>query len=707
MSYSDPKKLRARAEGLVARTSDLEELRRDKTLYEMRVHQAELEIQNQELTARQEELTRLKEEYERLFEAAPSGLLVMDLQGAVLKANTASLELFHATRAQFIRKPLIVYLHPEDHTEFFRTIKVSLQQHAKSRARLRLQHQNEPPRFVRFQVQPMESVDGALQLLGSLIDVTDVVETQKLVEEAEERQRSIIQNAGLGIVVINSRGVHEDVNDKFCQLTGFSRSELIGLGPPFPYWPDSVMDVMRSALSQIIARGNMQLESHFQHASGRLFPVTITASPIMAAGRPDAFICIVQDITELKEAESKLLHAKTAAESADHAKSRFLANMSHEIRTPLSGIMGMLQLALSTRLDDEQENYLRTALDSSRGLLTVLNDILDFSKIEAGRLEIRAEPFHLDRVLRSLCDSFANQAAMARVGLSCHVVDETPLRLVGDESRLRQVLNNLIGNALKFTEHGKVSVRAFAVNHTLHDEAVRLVLEVADTGAGIPDGMLDRVFDPFTQVDESFSRRHQGTGLGLGIVKGLVERMQGSVCLESEHGRGTTIYVSLPMPVAQEAPADDNSALHFEPSPDAAPLRIILAEDNRVNRLFARKLLTKRGHAVREAADGEEVLQLLTEAPCDCIFMDVQMPGVDGVEATRRIRAGQSHTPRDTPIVALTAYAMKGDRETFLAQGMDFYLPKPINMEELDQTLAAIQHLLETRKNQQSDAPDA
>ncbi|TVM19864.1 hypothetical protein DPQ33_01125 [Oceanidesulfovibrio indonesiensis] len=670
----------------------------NKILHEMRIHQIELELQNEELSSRQEELLKLKDEYETLFEAAPGGYLLLDGQGAVIKANRTASDMLGAPCGKLLRKPLVIYLDAQDHVRFFSAVNDAVRGASGVVRQLRLKAKTGDISHIRFQVRLLNRSEDSVQLVASLTDISDVAEAQKQLKEAEKQQRSIIQNAGLGIVVVDNRGFHVDVNEAFCRLTGFPRDELLDLGPPFPYWPRQRMDSLRRDLSRIIARGKAQLETTFQTREGREFPVSITASSILSSGNvPKAFICIVQDISELKETHEKLVAAKNAAEAADMAKSRFLANMSHEIRTPISGIMGMLQLALTTRLDDEQRNYLHTAMDSAKGLLTVINDILDFSKIEAGRMEMRSDPVNLERLTQSVTDSFSNQAALGRVGLSYTLGNDLPKRIRGDEGRLRQILNNLIANSIKFTSRGEVRVGLWNISPA--PERTRLLLTVEDTGCGIPDKALNRIFDSFAQADDSYSRKHQGAGLGLNIVRGLVQMMGGSLCVESEMERGTAVFISLPVEEVpgQAARSSTSTDTEIEPTGGTRPLKILLAEDNLVNRTFATQLLSRIGHEVVAVENGQAVVEALRKQPFDCVFMDVQMPELDGVETTRLIRAGSDGLPQDTVIVAMTAYAMKGDKEVFLDKGMDFYLSKPLDMKELHAILARVQQLLDKR----------
>jgi PAS domain S-box-containing protein len=553
--------------------------------------------------------------------------------------------------------------------------------------------------------------------------------SQSALRDSELRYRRLFETAKDGILILDTdTGRINDVNPFLTKLLGFSRSEMIGktVGEIGPF---KDFDSHKVMLKQIQKDKYLRYEDlPMQTKDGRKVDVEFVSNVYQSGGR-SVIQCNIRDIAERKRAEEQIrvLNAeleqrvvKRTAElqsanaelasanqslleesrranqlaevvsAGSKAKGEFLAAMSHEIRTPMNGIIGMIDLLLDTELATDQRNYARTVQHSAEALLAIVDDILDFSKIESGKLRLEAIDFNLRQTVEGVVELLAERAKSKGIKLLWAVAPEIPVSLRGDPHRLRQVLLNLVSNAIKFTEHGEVAIELSSRGQC--GKAPKLHCAVLDSGIGLSEESSQKLFQAFTQADSSTTRKFGGTGLGLAICRKLVELMGGTIGVTSAEGKGSTFWFDIPL---EKCPAPFGviaANLVSAPAPNnfvVGPLlRVLLVEDNLVNQAVATNQLRKLGCEIEVACNGLEALAAWQRGAHDMIFMDCQMPEMDGLEVTRKIRALEKERSL-TPIliVAMTASAMPGDRENCLQAGMDDYISKPVKIKQIEKLL--------------------
>jgi PAS domain S-box-containing protein len=534
---------------------------------------------------------------------------------------------------------------------------------------------------------------GGMKIVGSLHDVSGLKKAEADTRQAKLVLDEIIQAAPDPISIKDERHRWTLVNAAFCELFDCSPEDVLGRSAADLLDVEEAREIWRGD-AEAFAAGFATQEESFHDSRGEFHVLSTHKAAFESPLGGRLLAGISRDVTGQKRMEEALRRAKEAAEVHSEAKTRFLANMSHEIRTPLNGVMGMLQLLLLCGLDEEQNEYATTALESARGLLAVINDILDLSKIEAGRLEIALDALDVRALAESVMSVMGLTAEGKGIAIGCRVDDGVPERLMGGSSRIRQILFNLVGNAVKFTEEGEVLVEISYLPASGRRGPLLLVC-VHDTGVGIPDEGLPRIFEHFTQVDESHNRRFQGAGLGLAIVQRLVELMDGSVSISSTPGEGTTVCCTVAVAEGEAPPPRPVALLGAEAPRAPGFTRALVAEGSRANLLHALRMLSRLGISAVGVDGGEQAVQELERAhkasrPYDLVLLDVRMPRVGGMEALRRIRAHARPEIAGVRVVALAAPSPGA--EGFSPQGADGFAAKPLEPGSLREVLRSLGH---------------
>ena len=508
-----------------------------------------------------------------------------------------------------------------------------------------------------------------LGLVGGLVR-SSRLSRQRATEAAQTASRldAVIRASLDPVITLNEAGRITDFSPAGRQVFGHDPVRIRGQKFDLLVPPDAPGQPLLRLNSEPAAPERLRVTA--RHASGREFPAEISVSPLMAGGR-QIFVVFLSDLSRQVEAEQALMGARDAALAGEKAKADLLVVMSHEIRTPLNGMIGTIDLMQATALSPQQREYLRIMTASGRLLMNHVNNILDMARLDSGKAELALGPVDLGQLIAEVAANQRPASAAQGNRLEVKIAPDCPLQVVSDAGRLRQVLLNLVGNAVKFTRDGTITVTLDAP-----DAEGRFGIAVADTGIGIAPADMERIFEDFVTLDPSFARQAAGTGLGLGIVRRIVEQMGGTVAAESVPGQGSTFRLRLPLGVAAPPKPATGERLH-----------LLVVEDNEFNRLITREMLRQDGHSVREARDGEEGLRLAAEEAFDLILMDISMPGLDGIEATARLRQGPGPNAA-TPVLALTAHALPADIRRFQAAGMQDAMLKPLQIATLRAALA-------------------
>ncbi len=639
-------------------------------------------------TAKAEALRQSEERFRCLVQNTSDIIAVVAADSTVCYICQSVKQILGYEPDDWVGKKVFEFVHPDDLAKSESLLTKALTfAHANITDEIRLQRADSSWRDFEVVVNNLLAEPSVAGIVITYRDITERKQAEAAIERERYQLRQIINNAPVAMAMFDTQMRYLNYSQKWLTLYGLEDQSLIGRSqyevvPDIPEtWKSNHQRALRGeALSSSEELWERE-DGSKEYRRWALHPW------YLANGKVGGIVIVAERINELVE-------AREAAVEASRLKSQFLANMSHEIRTPLNAVIGMTGLLLNTELKPEQRSFVKTIRHSSDALLTIINDILDLSKIESGKLKLEQQPFDLQNCLEASLSLVASKAAEKGLNLAYSIAPPTPNALVGDAARLSQILVNLLSNAVKFTETGEVVVAVTASPALFPDssDTYEIKFAVKDTGIGIPQEYMEYLFESFSQVDSSISRRYGGTGLGLAICKQLTEIMGGRIWVESQVGQGSTFNFTL---VAQSSPIQLDTAKMetIQAIPQLAeqlPLRILLAEDNRVNQQVGLLMLEQLGYRADAVANGLEVMQSLRRQPYDVVLMDVQMPEIDGLTATRQIC--QEWSPGQRPqIIAMTAYATNGYWEQCLEAGMDGYISKPIEIEKLVQALSQCQ----------------
>jgi PAS domain S-box-containing protein len=638
-----------------------------------------------------EALRQSEQTFRTLVEAAPVAITLADLDGRRLAVNEAFCALSGYAREELVGAEVGDIYVDEQREALMSEWRTRATVSGADQREYTLLTKGGDRRTILANGTTVAGPDGLPLCLSFLVDITARRQMEEARRASEQTFRTLIEAAPIGICVFDAQDHFEVVNDAYCALSGFTRQELRAAQVGHLHPPEERTAQLAHLRARTAAGSGEPVEFTLHTRTGERRTVMGRGATVTGADGQPRRVGFVVDITARKAVEEVLRRANADLERANRTKSEFVATMSHEIRTPLNGVIGLTSLLLGTPLSPTQREYVGALQASGEALLSLINDILDFSKIEDGQLTPEVRPFDPRHLVDEVVVLFEMAARAKGVHLGAQVAPAVPAVLVGDAARLRQVLLNLVGNAIKFTEQGEVGLAVSLIEES--EEGALLRMTVRDTGIGIAPEVQARLFAPFMQADASTTRRYGGTGLGLALAKRLMELMGGQIGVESALGQGSTFWATLRLACSAAARADGRpSAPQMGPAVAGAGLteegprgRVLVAEDNAINRLVAVRLLESLGYEVHTAEDGRQAVEAVWRECYDLVLMDVHMPELDGFAATTEIRQAEEEQGggRHLPIVALTADALAGDAEKSLEAGMDDHLSKPLTPERL------------------------
>ncbi len=727
--------LRQRAEEIVAGLEEnffSESVLDIKTLVEeLNIFHIQLEMQNEELRRTQMELEASRQHLADLFSYAPIGFLVLSVNRQILELNSMAKEYFGLSEQMLLRRTLDSFISPECFSNYIGAIQSLIkekQKLAESEVRLRItgtqqfwarlrmniiedRLDEQGQSLILCSVRNIEREKIAEQiLLNSRSELIKQVERSYRDLEISERKYRLMLNQANDAIVVSQveTGRIVEANEQSSRLLNIPVRRLLGIRLNTLFSSHEVEQFFSLPLiTENGSNGGDVLETviHDRNQSNTI-PVEVSSSLMEFEGK-QLLLQIIRDISERKQTEAALRQAKKhtdnanaalmnaisrakrlakEASEANKAKSTFLAAMSHEIRTPMNAILGMTHIVLQTELNQEQRHFLNIVNNSGHRLLDLINDILDISKIEAGKISLSPVPFSLKRCMRLISEEMEVLAKQKQLELHFSLEGDLPFNLFADVGHIRQILVNLLGNAIKFTSKGSVTFLVKVLSSpTVVPDPARIYFMISDTGPGIPKDRQHAIFEAFEQLHRNDGAHLGGTGLGLSISMQLVQLMGGTIEVQSKEGEGSHFSFMLNLPTTELPCKNSQQQVVYKigvPSKAGHKLSILLVDDVEANRILAKHILQQRGWKVQEAINGKEALSLLEQGPYDLVLMDVEMPVMDGIEATKLLRQREANAGKHVPVIAMTAHALTGDRERMLASGMDDYVSKPLVIED-------------------------
>lgn len=611
--------------------------------------------------------------FEHVYKSAPIGIALVTIEGNWISVNPAACKMFGLTEEELMAQPATDYIYSDcinNKDKLFQSLDETSSTIAVEK---QFVHRDGRGIWASMHVSLVrdEKDQTPLFFISQIVDITNSKVTEQKLQESIERYTSLKKYNHDAIISFNLEGRIINGNQMAEQLTGYKIPELIGTKISNLIGERNLARVLSDIADYVAVEKGI---NGIHHKDGHTVEVLATLAPIVIHDKNVGFYIIAKDMTEQK----RLIIEKEAAQKTNKAKSEFLAMMSHEIRTPMNGVIGMTDLILETELDEEQRDYVQIIKKSGTTLLNIINDILDFSKIESGRTELVEETFNLRTALSETLNLILPKALEKNIEVTTSVASDVPNQVHGDVTKLRQILMNLLSNAIKFTPNGAVSISVQCVEDQGNSALIQF--SVMDTGIGVPSEKVAQLFEPFYQVDHYMTRQVEGTGLGLAICKKLVQLMGGDIWYEKNQNQPGSVFtftVDFSFK-SNDGNQQENGAVHENHS-SGNDLKILIAEDNEVNQLVLKKMIEKLGYHSTTVQNGLEAVEAFERYSYDIVFMDISMPFMDGTEAVRLIKESAS-SEKQPFIVAVTAHAIKGDREKYLGMGMDEYVSKPVSM---------------------------